>query len=270
MIISSVFFLMRNVDKFIVIALLGKKTAGYYGLAAFLSNAVRYVSYSASSALLPRAMYAYGKTKNIKDLELYYTKPITVMAGFIPVILGLLFINIGAIVNLLLPQYMPSITVLQIFIIGLFFTTIWGPPINILVALKKQKKLMYINALLLLCGIIMEFTVIQMGFGISGVAVVVTCMFMVASVIANSLALSLLKNNSGAIWNSLGMIYLPFLYSLGGLLLISLLPESRESIIDEAVKSLIYLLYCIPLLLYTEKKSGIIGKIFSAAKNLKK
>ncbi|HSR16483.1 MAG TPA: oligosaccharide flippase family protein, partial [Ignavibacteriaceae bacterium] len=106
MIISSLFYLMRNIDKFIVITLLGKETGGYYALAAFISSVVRHISYSTSSVLLPRAMYAYGKTRNIKDLETYYTMPMAIFAGFVPVILGLIYINIGAVVNLFLPKYL--------------------------------------------------------------------------------------------------------------------------------------------------------------------
>jgi len=270
MIISSLFYLMRNIDKFIVISLLGKKIGGYYALAAFISSVVRHISYSTSSVLLPRVMYTYGKTRNIKDLEMYYTLPMTIFAGFVPVILGFIYINVGAVVNLFLPKYLPSIPALQILIVGLFFTTIWGPPTNMLIALNKQKMFMYITAAVLAGGAFLEVVAIQTGFGMTGAAIAASSMFFFASVTANILALLLLKDNARQIWSSLGRIYLPFIYSFAGLMAITLIHPPGQLIVSSAVISIIYFLYCIPIFLYTERKSGIAGKVFTAVKNLRK
>jgi O-antigen/teichoic acid export membrane protein len=270
MIISSLFYLMRNIDKFIVITLLGKKIGGYYALAAFISSVVRYISYSTSSVLLPRAMYAYGKTRNIKDLETYYTMPMTIFAGFVPVVLGLIYINVGAVVNLFLPQYLPAVSAMQILILGLFFTAIWGPPTNLLIALNKQKSFMYITAAVLLVGAVLEIIIIKMGFGMNGAAIATTSMFLIASLTANSLALLLLKDNARQIWKSFGMIYLPFIYSTLGLLALNLINTSGQPFVNSAIKSLIYFLYCIPIFVYTERKSGIAGRVFIAAKKFRK
>jgi len=266
MVITSLFYLMRNIDKFIVITMLGKKVGGYYALAAFISSVVRYISFSTSSVLLPRVMYTYGKTRNIKDLETYYIMPVTIFAGFVPVILGLIYLNVGAVINLFLPKYLPSVAAMQVLITGLYFTTIWGPPTNMLIALNKQKGFMYITGAVLLCGIISEVVVIKSGFGMIGAAAAASSMFMLASFTANFSALLLLKKNSRQILISLGSIYLPFIYSLAGLLAVSLIRISVEPIVDSAVKSLFYFLFCIPIFLYTEKKSGIAGRILAAAK----
>lgn len=270
MILSSIFFLMRNIDKFIVIAMLGKTMAGYYGLAAFISSMVSYISYSISTVLLPRMMYKYGKTGDPKNIEMYFTKPMIILTGFIPIILGIIYINIDIVVKLFLPQYLPSITVLHILIVSLFFSTIWGIPTNLLIALNKQKMFMYITAVVLLCSIFLDIVIIRMGFGMNGVAISTTFMFLIASVIANSLALLLLKNNVKQIWRQLGMIYLPFVYSFGGLMIIMAVHISRYAVIDNVVKTFTFFAFSIPLIFYTEKKSNIISKTFAALKIFKR
>jgi len=267
MILWSVFFLMRNIDKFIVFTMLGKTMAGYYGLAAFISSVVSYISYSISAVLFPRIMYTYGKTRSTKDIEMYFTRPMIILTGFIPIILGIMYINIDVIVKLFLPQYIPSIAVLHILIIGLFFTTIWGLPTNILIALNKQKMFMYIIAAVSLAGAALDVIIIEMGFGMIGVAIATTCMFLIASVVANSLTLLLLKNNVKQIWRQLGMIYLPFVYSFGGLMIIMAVHISRYAVIDNVVKTFTFFVFSIPLIIYTEKKSNIISKMFSAKRD---
>jgi len=270
MILSSIFFLMRNVDKFIVISMLGKTMAGYYGLAAFISSMVSYISYSISTVLLPRMMYKYGKTGEAKDIEMYFIKPMIILTGFIPIILGIIYINIDIVVKLFLPQYLPSITVLHILIISLFFSTIWGIPTNLLIALNKQKMFMVITAVVLLFIIILDIVIIKMGFGMNGIAVATTLMFLIASVIANSLALSFLKDKVNQIWHQLGMFYLPFVYVFGGLMIIVAIPISQYAVVDSIIKSIAFIAFSIPLILYTEKKSNIISKTFAALKIFKR
>jgi O-antigen/teichoic acid export membrane protein len=271
MMLWSIFFLMRNADKFIVIAMLGKTMAGYYGVAAFISSIVSYISYSVTTVLLPRMMYKYGETREAKNIEAYYTKPIIILTGFIPIILGIIYINIDIIVKSFLPQYLPSINVLHILIASLFFSTIWGIPANLLIALNKQRMFMYITAGVLLFTILLDIVVIQIGFGMRGVAVCTTFMFLVASVIANSLALLSFENSTKQIWRKLGIIYFPFVYSLCGLLIIIMTIQiSGNIVMDNIVKSLAFITFSIPLILYTEKKSNVISKTFTALKIFKK
>lgn len=270
MILWVFLFLIRNVDKLIVFTILGKTMAGYYGLATFISSVLSYIPTSLSSVLFPRVMYTYGRTNNIKETENYYKRPVTILAGFVPIILGIIYINIGTIIKLFLPGYIPSINILHILIIGLFFTTIWVLPINMLIAFNKQKMFMYITGMILLCEVVLTIIIAKSEFGMNGIAMATTCMFIILSVTANSLVLRMFKNDIRQTFKSLGMVYLPFIYCFIGFMLMTLITVSQQPIIDVIIKTLIFLVYCIPLFLYTEKKSGIISKMFSAAKNFKK
>ena len=270
MILWFLVFLIGNVDKFIVFILLGKTNAGYYGLAAFVSSMVSYISYSISTVIFPRMMYVYGKTGERKHIEKYFTKPMFILSGIIPIILGIIYINIKAIINLLLPQYMPGITVMHILIAALFFSTIWGLPTNLLIALNEQKKFMYITALLLCLDIFLDLVLIKIGFGMTAIAFVTTFIFFLSSAIANGYAFFTLKKNVQQIFSNLFMIYWPFIYSFTGMFLIISFSFSNQIIFDNILKSLLFLLFNIPLIIYIEKKSNIISKVFSSLKNSQK
>jgi len=129
---------------------------------------------------------------------------------------------------------------------------------------------MYITAAVLLGGAVLEIIIIKMGFGINGAAIATASMFLIASLTANSLALLLLKDNARQLWNSFGRIYLPFIYSFAGLMAVTLIHLSAQPLVNSALKSLIYFLYCIPIFVYTERKIGIISRVFNAANSFRK
>ena len=270
MILWLMVFLIGNTDKFIVFIVLGKTKAGYYGLATFVSSMVSYISYSITTVIFPRMMYTYGKTGEKKHIEKYFNKPMVVLTGIIPVLLGIIYINIEAIINWVLPQYKPGITALHILIVALFFSSIWGLPTNLLIAFNKQKKFMYMTLVVLVFGIIFDIVIIRMGFGMNGVALVTTFIFFLASALANGYALYSLKNNVQQILRNLFVIYLPFIYSFAGMFFIISISLSKNILFENLFKSIIFLLYSSPLILYTEKKSNIMNKMLSAFRKLKK
>jgi O-antigen/teichoic acid export membrane protein len=264
MILSFLVFLMGNVDKYMVFAMLGRKMTGYYGLAAFASSAVGYISYSMSNVVFPRMMYTYGKTGERKDIEKYYIKPMFVLSGVSPIILCIIFINVKLILTYLLPKYLPGITVVHILIISLFFSTILGLPTNLLIALNKQKKFVYIVTAILLLDISFDFLVIKNGFGMEGVAVITTIVFALTSVIANGYALFLLRNKASEIFRKILSVYWPFAYSFIGLAVIVSITFSENVLWDNCIKTAAFITFSIPLIIYIEKKSSILQKLFSS------
>lgn len=266
MILWFIIFLIGNLNKLIVFIMLGKTKAGFYGLAAFVSAIVGYISYAATSVIFPRMMYTYGKTGEKKHMEKYFMKPMIVLSGFIPIILGIIYINIEAIINLFLPQYIPGITVLHILIASLFFSTILGLPVHLLIALNKQKKFMYITAIILFLSIILDLVIIKLGFDINGVAIVTTFTFFLTSVLANGYSLFLFKDGYRQILRKLSFIFMPFLYSFAGMIFIVSISFSGNIFLENILQSLLFIVFNIPLIIYIEKESKIINKILSLLK----
>ena len=74
MILWFVIFLITNLNKLIVLMMLGKTKAGFYGLAAFVSSIVGYISYAATSVIFPAMMYTFGKTGDKKTYRKIFYK----------------------------------------------------------------------------------------------------------------------------------------------------------------------------------------------------
>ena len=269
-ILFTSFFLMYNIDKIIVFILLGSTMTGYYGLASFISGIINFIPVAVTNVLLPRMMYHYGRTQERSAIEEYFTKPIVLLSGIIPIILGLIFININIIIIALLPQYIPSITVLQILIIGLYFAALWGIPTNMLIAFNKQKKLMWLFLGLVMLGALLDITIIIMGIEIIGVALSTVLIFLIASVLTNAYTLFSLRKNVIGILFTLLQIYAPFFYMLCGLGIICLIDVPNKIMVTNSIRSLLFVLYSIPLIVYVNKQTDIINKIVKAFKPSKR
>ena len=270
MILWFFLFLISNLNKLIVFIMLGKTKAGFYGLATFVSAIVGYISLAATSVIFPRMMYTYGKTGEKKYMEKYFTKPMIILSGLTPIILGIIYINIEAVINLFLPKYIPGITVLHILIAALFFSTIWGLPINLLIALNKQKKFMYISAIVLLLSILLDIIIIKGGLDINGVAAVTAFTFFLTSALASGYSYFLLEEGLIQILKKLSSVYLPFIYSFAGIVFIISISFSKNIFLDNILKSLLFILFNTPLIIYIEKESKIINRILLLLKISKK
>ena len=161
LVLSSI--LMHNIDKIVVFTLLGSVMTGYYGLAAFISLLINYIPQAMSTVLSPRMLHKYGRTNDKKQIQEYFTKPSILLANGMPILLGLIFINIPWIINLFLPQYIPSILTIQILTLSLFFSSIIKVPTEIIILFNKQSTLMYVQIGALIVGGLADIIVIKMG-----------------------------------------------------------------------------------------------------------
>jgi O-antigen/teichoic acid export membrane protein len=263
LLIASTVHLMTSIDKVVIFFMLGSIETGYYGLASFFSEIINYLPQAITTVLLPRMIYQLGQKKGPKELEHFYTKPLFLLAGIVPILLGFIVINIDLFILYLVPKYTPSVEVLRILILGLFFAVVWTIPKYILIAFNKQNALMLWIPVFLLFGTIVDILVIQMGFGILGVATGSAFVLFCVSLFTNIYALQILEKKTREKLQTAGKIYGPFFYILCGLLpTFSITME--HPLFTDAVRSLVFLIYCLPLLIYVNKHSQILQKVFVA------
>lgn len=257
MILSMTFLLMQSIDKFIIYSMLGSLNIGYFGLASFLSEVINYIPGALNVVLFPRIMHTLGQTNDRRQIEKYYQLPVFFMAATMPILVGVIYINIDWAIAYFLPKYIPSIKVLKIFSLGLFFFTIWGIPRNLLIAFGKQRQTLLLVLGCLLLGAIADITVIRAGWGIEGVALTSLLVFSLIATAANVYVLVCLHKSRRALASFMIKIFTPFVYSLAGILLIDRLSIEWHPIIADAARSFLYLIYMVPLVCGIEKRLGI-------------
>jgi O-antigen/teichoic acid export membrane protein len=267
MVLMLSFFLMQSIDKIIVFTLLGSAMTGYYGLAAFISLLINYIPHAMSTVLSPRMLQKYGRTNDKEQIHEYFTKPTMLLTNGMPVILGLIFINTPWIIKTLLPQYIPSIPIIQVLVLGLFFSSIIKIPTDIIILFNKQKTLMYVLIGALILGGITDVIVIKAGYGIMGVAIATATIVFFISIIANGYCLRLLEMRKQArvLWKT----YSPYLYSLIVLALtLLLLRDVKEEALGIIAMSALYIGGCAPLVTRVIKEGSLIRGIGILKNNL--
>lgn len=262
MILNMTFLLVRSIDKFIVFYFLGATETGYFGLASFIGGVIAYIPGALSVVIFPRAMYVIGATNDRRELEKYYFKPVSALTKLISILIGLIYINIDLPVIYLLPKYMPSIDILKIFTLGLFFFSVWVIPRDLLVTINKQRQLLVCVLTLLVLVIGTDFLVVHLGFGIRGVAIASIVVLAANTVIANTYLLWCLKRPLKDIFRFLVNIYSPFLYTLLGLLVIGRVMVHEHLLTQSIAQTCIFVIFMSPLLFLMEKSTGFIKQLF--------
>lgn len=261
MILNMTFLLVRSIDKCIVFYLLGATDTGYFGLATFIGEIINYIPGALSVVIFPRAMYVMGKTNDRREIEQFYFKPVPVLTKLIPVLLGLIYINIDLPIIYLLPRYAPSVNILKVFILGLFFFSVWGIPRDLLVAFNKQRQLLAAVIALLFLVVLVDVLVVYLGFGALGIAVASMVALAVITVIANTYLLWCLQRPHREVLRFLIRIYSPFFYTLFGLLAISRIVVHGHLVTQSVSQTIVFSVFMLPLLYLAEKSTGFIRRL---------
>jgi O-antigen/teichoic acid export membrane protein len=256
--------LMASLDKLIIFSLIDSTATGYYSMAAFLSETINYIPLALSTVLFPRLMYQKGKGTDLTTMGYLYDKPMIFLAGLIPVLLGLIALNIAVVIETLLPAYSPAVPVLQILLAGLFFTVIWSVPRGLLVVFDRQRVFIVAIPLLLLMGALLNVAAIQLGYGIVGVACASVLFYFAVSTLANLYVLGILDKTRAEKWSTMWRIHLPFVYALAGAALLLRYLHLDNPWAESLLASLLYLLYCLPLMIYVDRKVKLLASLRAA------
>jgi len=162
--------LFRTVDRILVVSNLGFGSMGFYSLSALVTAPVMLIIYPVGSVMYPRFSEKYGSSGKMSDLKKYIIVPMEILALFIPVLLGAIYIALPALVNIFLPKYIEGITAARILMIGVFFSGVIGTTGNFFLATNKQILYLFILLGSALFNLGVSFVLIRLGFGIAGVA----------------------------------------------------------------------------------------------------
>jgi O-antigen/teichoic acid export membrane protein len=235
-------------------------------LASFLSQVIGYIPGAINVVLFPRIMHTLGQSNDRQEIEKYYTAPVLLVACTMPVMIGVFYLNIDLAIIYILPKYIPAIAVLKIFILGLFFFTVWGTPRNLLIAFGKQRQTLVMVLFFLALGTTADIGVIKVGLGIEGVAMASLLIFALIALAANAYVLVCLGKDRREIHAFLFKIYSPFIYALTGLVLLDAIHFGLHPVFGNLIRSLLYLIYMLLLILGVEKRSGIFRKAFGVTR----
>lgn len=166
-VLSSLFL---SIDRWMIASYMGATMLGYYALGIMASNLIGLIPGSIASVLYPKMLERFGASGNPTALCSLLAGPTRVVAAFMTLLIGGSILILPFFIRFFLPKYMPSVSLFGILISAAFFYGTAGIPGNFMVSINRQRLLITIQIAASLLALALDFVVVNMGWGIVGVA----------------------------------------------------------------------------------------------------
>lgn len=214
MFIFLIYNIFLTLDRILIFKFMGKMNLGYYGIASALTGLVILFPASFGILIFPRISEKYGAVGEPKVLENFIKIPTIVMAYFISVISGLIYLFLPIAIKIFLPQYIPGITVGRIALLGIMFLSVSVFAQKLLITINLQIGCLFIALSALVLKTILTYIFISKHMGIEGVAIAANIVYFVYSAFIIMYASHCCKNNFLKSFKYIIKVYLPFVYLL--------------------------------------------------------
>lgn len=181
---------MRSIDRIIILRFLGTESLGHYSVSVMGLTLLMYLPDSITYVLYPRMLRRYSQEENgqaaIRDLAL---RVIQVMAVVVPLLSGIGYLWAREMVSVALPRFLPGVTAVRILCFGAVGLAVANLSALVLMTVGRRLWLVPAAAFSIVLGISLDVLVLQLGHGISGVAVATLVTFVSSGGLLLSLAL---------------------------------------------------------------------------------
>jgi O-antigen/teichoic acid export membrane protein len=158
-------------DRLIIAILLSQTELGYYGIAIMVLAILIQLPGTAREIMEPQVMRDMDGRDNADFVDQYLLKPLINTAYLMPFLIGPVCLILPVGIPILLPKYLPGIIPTQIIALGVFFLALAFVPRPLIVANGWQVKIARYLALVLVVNLGLSIGLVELGYGIFGVAV---------------------------------------------------------------------------------------------------
>ena len=213
--------IFSTIDRILILNKLSFAELGLYSLSGIIFIPITVVFTSVSAVLYPRVTERFGQTNRPHTLTNMFKMPVLVLSHVVPFLIASLYIFIPLLVNLFLVKYEMGVTATQIVIWGIFFYSLVSTLGNVIIALNKQIYMVLLLGLMTLLNYVFGKTLIDMGFGINGVAVSSSLVYLLYFFLLYTMAYIFSKNPIKKFLPEIFYIVLPPLMNMGIVFLIN-------------------------------------------------
>lgn len=116
-----------TVDRLLILNFLDMTELGLYAVPKTINASIGiFIGLAVNSVMYPRIAEQFGKTNSLTGLEPIIMKTVNILKLIVPVLGGIVFITMPALVHIFLPEYMQGVYPAQILTIGTCFITVFG------------------------------------------------------------------------------------------------------------------------------------------------
>lgn len=266
-IMGFVFMTLRNIDRIMIIKLLDRQSLGFYTIALMVSVYIVQLPNLIYAIIFPRFYQAYGERKNIFEIKELFIKPTIVFAYLFPILIGAVIITLPLLVSYILPSYLPGLLPAYLLLLGSSFLAFVNMPGYLLIALNKQIYMILIGVIGIFLGVILNYLfVAKFNLGLKGIALATSITYFLYTTILMAFAFKHYTNVFILHLKFFAQLYLPILWVAIVLFLLKafvfkISGNLSKDFFTLSYKWLVFLLSCLPLIAYVNRKTAIISLI---------
>jgi len=164
-------FVMRTLDRVIILKYVGTLALGYYSLAVTGVTLLLYLPESVSYVLYPQLLKRYreagDRAEGIRDRV---DRTFLSIAVLVPAMCGLTYLLVRDVMSAVLPKFLPGLDAVRIVCFGAGGLAFVGLSAIVLMTLGRRLALIPASVLGALSGAVLDFVAVRLGGGILGVA----------------------------------------------------------------------------------------------------
>lgn len=264
-----------SLDRLMIGSWLGAMELGYYGLTSMSSQAIGIAPQTISEITYPRLCEDYGRTGDSRILRKLVMIPNLFLANIMPIIIGLAYLVLPVVIYLILPEYIPGLTAVQVFLLSIFFVAFRGPG-NFLNAIGKQGHNTVITFVTTVINASIIYFALAKNMGIYGVALAGLGTSFIHASILNAYVFSHFLDRNIEYLSIFLRMYLPFgymclaLYFINKLIYPFVVANTYILVSHTLIRMGIYIFIMLPLLYMANREidllstiRSILGRLFS-------
>jgi O-antigen/teichoic acid export membrane protein len=260
-VIGIIYTALLSIDKLMIIKMLGPAQLGYYSIAMLAFTYANNFPKLFSIVIFPTMQEEFGRNDSRKNILGYVKQPTMLTAYLFPLVLAAAYFAIPVLVYYVLPKYALGINSMKVLLAGCFFMSLVPLSQNFVVSLNKQAILIPMTAAAVLLGIGLNYSLIKMGYGITGVALGVSITYFLYFAVTYFYVLYHCEKLFD-ICRSFLAICAPFIYSVAIILILERFVKMNSVIIKSFVQAMAFCLAYSPMLWYINRRMRLIPMLF--------
>jgi O-antigen/teichoic acid export membrane protein len=179
MIYNFSFIIASTSDRIVVSYFLGNEQLGYYGVATLVFGFLLQVPAASREVIEPKLMQSLSAQSQVENLKEYFFRPLINTAYYMSFLVGFVFLVLPVAVPLILPRYSQGILPAQIITLGGYFVAMSYTARAVMVANNWQSRGIILIVLGLIVNIVMNISLIFLGYGLIGVSIATSVSYLV-------------------------------------------------------------------------------------------
>lgn len=259
--------ILLSLDRWIIAWKFPETTLGYYAIAIMASNLLGMVPTSAANVLYPRMLERFAVTNDHSAVGGLLLNPVRAMAAVMVFLTSIVAIFVPVVIRLFLPEYAPSIPLVEILVPGAYFLAIAPIAGSYVIAVNLQRGLIAVQAVAIGACLALDGIFLYAGYGVRGIAYGTLCCYAIYGFGYLGIAVHLAQRKPGATLRFLAHLSLLFVVMAVAISVTSPLshPSShwKEQALFAALRLFIVTALILPVMWLVNRGSGILSTILT-------